>query len=210
VNERQSVTEIVAAPRRSATAPDLVRRWQAQTLGTRIHKAFEALKYGHAPAAAFEKPVEFVLQLEQPPVRELIACGHSEWGFQVQTSARVIEGQIDLWGKVDGRIYVVDYKSGSPQAKEEAFAQLQVYAWALRRFGHKEPIEMVVIYPLAEKYESREFTAALFAGWEREFSSAHSAGQDKLGAPLLDGGHGDAEAHVIDGGKLVGVREEGL
>jgi ATP-dependent helicase/nuclease subunit A len=169
--ERQSVTDLVASSKSSSKPEDLVRRWQAQSLGTRIHKALEALKYGHE-SAQFDEPVQFVLGLVDPPMREVIACGHTEWGFQVQAAARVIEGQIDLWAKHGGRVYVVDYKSGSPKGQEDAFTQLSIYSWALRRFGHLEPIDMIVIYPLGEKVARREFTGEMFAHWEKEFGKA--------------------------------------
>jgi ATP-dependent helicase/nuclease subunit A len=179
--ERRSVTDLI--DRRVDTAAvaarsgdgDLLRRWRAQTTGTRIHQALEALKYGHSPgeeAADMRAPVAYVVNLEEPPMRELIKRGHSEWGFQVSTPRGVIEGQIDLWARHDGRLYVIDYKSGSPSRKEEAFTQLEIYAWALRRFGHAEPAELVVIYPLAEKVERRPFKDESFRRWEAEFSGA--------------------------------------
>jgi ATP-dependent helicase/nuclease subunit A len=103
---------------------------------------------------------------------ELIKAGRVEWGFQVKAGQHVIEGQMDLWAEMDDKIYVVDYKTGSTRRIEDAFKQLSLYAWVLRRFGHKKPIEMVVLYPLHEKSEAREFSEDLFLFWESEFSRA--------------------------------------
>ena len=168
-SEHFSVSELVEAGKPPSTA-DLLKRWQAQAAGTRIHRALEALKYGGGENAESDPAVRFVMGLEDPPVREWIETGHVEWGFQVRTQSRVIEGQIDLWAEHDGKIYVVDYKSGSPQQKETAFRQLSLYAWALRKFGHDVPMQLVVIYPLAKKVEQREFTEDLFLAWENELS----------------------------------------
>ena len=119
--ERRSVTDLVGdavpvgTPNSTVDDPaQLVERWRAQTAGTRIHRALEALKFGRsADAPDFAEGLEYVLSLRTPPMRELIAVGQTEWGFQVQTPRRIIEGQIDLWAKHQGVLYVVDYKSGS-------------------------------------------------------------------------------------------------
>ncbi len=172
--ERQSVTELVTAkPSDFISREDLLKRWQAQNQGTRIHRALEALKYGSIRADE-DKSVTFVLEMTDPPMRELIHKGEAEWGFQVRTPSRVVEGQIDLWSKHDGTLYVIDYKSGSQAFKEAAFSQLQLYAWALRKFGHTEPAKLVVIYPLAGKFETRDFTEELFASWELKFSGTEA------------------------------------
>jgi len=162
IAEHISVSELVESARIS---DNLIQRWQAQTTGTQIHRALEALKYGGMSEE--NEAVSFVL--ENPMLREWIQSGFTEWGFKVRTPATVVEGQIDLWAKWQGKIYVVDYKSGSIRQQEAAFRQLSLYAWALRKFGHQEPIEMVVIYPLAKKIESREFKEDLFLAWENEF-----------------------------------------
>jgi ATP-dependent helicase/nuclease subunit A len=168
--ERLSVTELIEGDERQMDAADLLRRSEAQSAGTRIHRALEALKYGAGESGGEDDPaVRYVMELETPRVRDWIREGHPEWGFQVKTSSRVIEGQIDLWAKHDGTLYVVDYKSGSMKQKEAAFRQLGLYAWALRKFGHKEPAKLVVVYPLARKTEIRDFSESSFLSWEAEF-----------------------------------------
>ncbi|MBX3021720.1 MAG: UvrD-helicase domain-containing protein [Bdellovibrionales bacterium] len=174
-DERQSVTDLIAKPEAPSLQPrtkELLSRWEAQSAGTRLHRRLEALRYRAEDIPEDDEALNYVLGLETPPMSELVRSGQTEWGFQVQTFTGVIEGQIDLWGKHDGTIYIVDYKSGSPKRKEDAFTQLSIYAWALRRFGHTEPMQMVVIYPLAKNAEVRPFSEELFLRWENEFSGA--------------------------------------
>lgn len=171
-----SVTQLIEATKlgRTFKPTEALRRWQSQSIGLQIHRALEALKYGHSLAdelpADTKAAVDFVLGLANPPMPALIETGQVEWGFQVKTERGVIEGQIDLWGQAQQKIFIVDYKTGSDRAMDDAFRQLSLYAWALRRFGHKDPMEMVIIYPLKKKIESRSFSDDLFLGWEKEFS----------------------------------------
>lgn len=172
--ERHSVTDLVTVNSRKVKAEDLIKGWEARAIGTRIHRALEALKYGEDIPEDSREAAEYVLGIENPPMETLIHEGQVEWGFQVQTPTGVIEGQVDLWAKFDGKIYIVDYKSGSNKFKEAAFEQLGLYAWALRKFGHKEPVELLVIYPLSKKYEQRSFDENLFANWEMKFSGTQA------------------------------------
>jgi len=171
VKERQAVTDLVARQAQTFQGADELRRFEAQALGIRLHKHLEALKYGrHQHVSSQDQAaLQFVLNLQEPPMQAVLEQGQTEWGFVIERPKGVLEGQIDLWGKVDGRLYVVDYKSGSPGRLEEAFLQLGVYAWALRQFGHQEPVELAVIYPLVQKVERRAFTDELFDRWELEF-----------------------------------------
>ncbi len=196
--ERQAVTDLVAGGERAPKKDLLLVSYQARLAGQRIHKVLEGLKYRDEDWRQSEDPaVQYVLSLAEPPLEELIRHGHVEWGFQVQTPLRIVEGQIDLWGDWNGVIYVVDYKSGSPSKMKQAFDQLGLYAWALRKFGHRAPIELLVIYPLAQKTVKQKFDERLFADWERKFSGAETAGQDQLGGALLDRGHGDVEGDLV-------------
>lgn len=196
--ERQAVTDLIS---KSAPIPykkDLIlNNYQARAAGQRIHKVLESLKYNPDLDFSGDTSVEYVLSIQDPPMRELIRSGHVEWGFQVQTKQRIVEGQIDIWAKHGGAIYIADYKSGSPAKMKQAFDQLGLYAWALRKFGHKEPIELLVIYPLAQKTVKQKFDEKLFADWELKFSLAETARQDNLGGPLLDGGHGNIEGDFV-------------
>ncbi len=199
VIERQAVTDLVAGP--SAPIPykkDLVlNNFQARSAGQRIHKTLESLKYNPELGATGDPALDYVLSLQEPCLRDLIRAGQVEWGFQVKTPQRIVEGQIDIWGKLNGVIYIADYKSGSPAKMKQAFDQLGLYAWALRKFGHSEPIELLVIYPLAQKTVKQKFKEDLFRDWEVKFSLAETAGEHNLGAALLDGGHGHVESDLV-------------
>jgi ATP-dependent helicase/nuclease subunit A len=169
LKEKHSVTELLGTETIVAPVDDLLQRWEAQCRGTRIHKVMEALKYRGEWSGAADASVAYVTSIEDPPMTELIHKGFSEWGFQVLTQKGVIEGQIDLWAKHEGRLYIIDYKSGSTVFKESAFRQLELYAWALRRFGHHEPIELMVVYPLKKKFERRTLSDSVISRCEAEF-----------------------------------------
>ncbi|MNL71837.1 PD-(D/E)XK nuclease superfamily protein [compost metagenome] len=65
----------------------------------------------------------------------------------------LLQGQIDLWGIVDKTAWVVDYKTGSQRFSEVAFAQLEVYAQALKQMGYLKnaaDIKLAVVYPMDE------------------------------------------------------------
>jgi ATP-dependent helicase/nuclease subunit A len=138
-----------------------------------IHRVLETLRYGeqniNSSDAALKSAVDFVRGLKTPPMAEILKSGEAEWGFQVQSPGGLIEGQIDLWGEVDGTLWVVDYKSGSDKFKDKAFEQLSLYAWALSQFGHKSKIKLAVIYPVSQKLEVREFSKSSALHWEQKF-----------------------------------------
>ncbi len=188
---RQSVSQVLESLSSSPPtdfqprqADVVLQRWQAQSLGTEIHRVLQTLKY-RGPQAIEEIQVElegedgptqaavrYVLELKSPPLRQLIDQGEVEWGFQVLTANGLVEGQIDLWGKLDSKIYIVDYKTGSTAFEEKAFRQLTLYAWALRQFGHLEPIELVVIYPRTQQAVRRPLDMILLGQLENEVGRA--------------------------------------
>ncbi len=146
-------------------------RLQRAHQGILLHRLFELMNTSPQPglqsliedwfgdsAREVRKAVDFVLQLDQPPMRELIQEGHVEWGFHWRRATDILEGQIDLWGEIEGQCWVVDYKSGSPEFVEKAFAQLSIYAQALRAQGVSSPIQMAVIFPLHQKVSLRIFS----------------------------------------------------
>lgn len=156
-----------------SSQPNLVGDIQRAVFGTQVHRLLELLHVN--PKAPWRdlasgwfgerspeviQGVEWVQTLKEPDMRELLKVGQSEWGFQAKTAAGILEGQIDLWGILGGKIWVVDYKSGDPRYAEKAFAQLDIYAYALRRFGHRLPIELAVIYPFDRQVKQRPATPA--------------------------------------------------
>ena len=173
-----------------AGAP-LLRRIQVSSQGTAIHKLMEMLKY--RTREQVERLVQqwFPQQTEKvtkaiawmgaqtaPPIMRVISEGYVEWGFAFLENGLVVEGQIDLWGRcaegdARGEVWVIDYKTGSPENKEQAFRQLNLYALALHRAGEIQKgdrVRLAVIYPFIERIEVREaspeavIVAALWSG----------------------------------------------
>ena len=88
----------------------------------------------------------------------LISVGHVEYGFEVAQGLTVTRGQIDLWGKIENQVWIVDYKTGSTLYSEKAFQQLSIYAGALKkihRWNKDIRIELNVLYPLEKQVFSR-------------------------------------------------------
>jgi ATP-dependent helicase/nuclease subunit A len=167
---RQSATQLAAAFFVKDQNEQL-NLWESQRFGVKVHRALEGLRYGHTGTDRNTDPaVRFVVESEDPPLAKWIQKGHVEWGFQVRAAKGVVEGQVDLWFEDTDCIYIVDYKTGSPRRKDKAFEQLSLYAWALTKFGHKKPMQMIVVFPLAKVVERRDVTPQLLAGWEDVFS----------------------------------------
>lgn len=155
--------------RRRASEDTVVHDVARAIFGTQVHRLLELRQFdaqgswrqlarewfGERNAEVIQA-VEWVEALSEPPMATLLTKAQAEWGFQVRTNAGILEGQIDLWGEENGRIWLLDYKSGDPAYVEKAFAQLEIYAYALRRFGHRLPIELVVIYPFERQVHRRE------------------------------------------------------
>ncbi|WII72879.1 UvrD-helicase domain-containing protein [Bdellovibrio sp. 22V] len=160
-----SVTELVAPealtaetyePKASQLGKGLARAQQ----GTNAHRLFEALKYTPYEELLaiseedLKKPLEFLAKTQDIPLLEIIEKGHVEWGFALSYKNSLMQGQIDLWGIVDGTLWMVDYKTGSQRYSETAFRQLEAYAWALYRMkylANVQNIKLAVVYPMDEK-----------------------------------------------------------
>ncbi len=124
--------------------------------GVEIHRMFESLKYQDefvSAEPALKKAYSFVNQWQSGRILSWIRSGEVEWGFAVQFNNQVLQGQIDLWTTEKNQVLVVDYKTGSQDHLEKAFAQLEIYAWALQKMK-KVPkdffVKLVVVYPLDE------------------------------------------------------------
>jgi ATP-dependent helicase/nuclease subunit A len=144
---------------------ELEKSLRAPALGTKIHKLFEALKYdiNLNPKDWVEdknliEPIERTLIRNDPPLKKIILNGHVEWGFQALTQRGVIEGQIDLWGVVDGVLWVIDYKSGSDKYLDKAFKQLEIYAYFLMQSNNFAKANLGVVYPLTGNALTRTFS----------------------------------------------------
>lgn len=152
----------------SGTDPHVARRLKVASEGTAMHRLMELLKYPSQDRLGLLvrkwfpgqedrilAGIEFVRECRKPPLLELIARGAVEWGFSIIEDGALIEGQIDLWGRTDaGEVWIVDYKTGSPEFRRKAFDQMALYALALRKSGQAradEEIRLAAVYPFARE-----------------------------------------------------------
>jgi ATP-dependent helicase/nuclease subunit A len=172
VSRSTSVSDILDVGQTRGTAPAIpISAWvQISTNGVLVHRLMEMLKYRPSRAQLenlIEKwfpdqgekvwrAVNYVTSLSHPPLSEIIENGHVEWGFTLQESGWLMEGQIDLWGfDSQGRVWVIDYKTGSTEMHERAFQQMALYALALRKSGEvaeDQPIHLAAVYPFAKEF----------------------------------------------------------
>ncbi|MBC7458944.1 MAG: PD-(D/E)XK nuclease family protein, partial [Bdellovibrionaceae bacterium] len=128
--------------------------------GTDLHRLFEATKYLPRDqvldkATTDEKvALKWLLQLKEIPFQSILDQGYAEWGFGLKTQLGTIQGQIDLWGRIDHQVYILDYKTGSSIYSEKALSQLSRYAECLKKMNfikQGDQIQLVVLYPFEEK-----------------------------------------------------------
>jgi ATP-dependent helicase/nuclease subunit A len=160
---RLGVTEMLSQKDRQII--DIRSSSKRMSQGTKFHRLMELLSKGHnenwqdlvrlwfgPEAEAVEKAVEYVLSLESPPMRWLIEQGHAEWSYAYNQEGSIIEGQVDLWGESEEKIWIVDYKTGSIWGKEKAFSQLEQYAKAVQSYlSSKKPVLLAVLYPYSNE-----------------------------------------------------------
>ncbi|MNK72602.1 ATP-dependent helicase/nuclease subunit A [compost metagenome] len=127
--------------------------------GTEAHRLFESLKYSEFDELikisdeALKKPLRFIAASKEAPLKDIIEKGFVEWGFALSLNDALLQGQIDLWGQVGDTLWVVDYKTGSQRFSDSAFAQLEIYAWALYKMGYADTakqVSLAVVYPMDE------------------------------------------------------------
>lgn len=137
--------------------------------GSDLHRIFEAMKYrDHAELsrglpAEDRAAVEYLLAQKELDLPALLEHGHNEWGFGLQTPARFLQGQIDLWAELNDTVHVLDYKTGSPRYAAKAFDQLAVYTLALlqmKMIPENKKITHSVIYPVEKTLKQRHFQDA--------------------------------------------------
>ncbi len=126
--------------------------------GRLAHQVFESLKYNKEIAMDenTKKATEYIQNLKEIPMKEILKDGFAEWGFVLNSEGQSISGQIDLWGQVGDELWVIDYKTGSSFNSDVAFEQLARYAQALQSFitADKAPtkINLVALYPFEQKF----------------------------------------------------------
>ena len=127
--------------------------------GTEIHRLFEVLKFRpdfleEIEDDSFQKALRFLKNQKQIPFMKLLEVGFVEWGFCIKKENSYLQGQIDLWAEYEGTLWILDYKTGSPEYLEKAQQQLQAYASALKTIEPRYqtlPTQLVLIYPFEEK-----------------------------------------------------------
>lgn len=122
--------------------------------GTFTHKQMES--FGSARTIDILPPeLKLFISNSEIPFQRIIANGYVEWPFSLCDSDQVIEGQIDLWGRDDqNQIWIIDYKTGSPNFAAKAFEQMKLYAWCLlkmRLINENDSITLAVCYPFANR-----------------------------------------------------------
>ena len=99
--------------------------------------------------------LHWLLALREPNLAAILVSGEVEWSFTFLRGEYAIDGQIDLWGRdLEGRLWVVDYKTGSATYKDKALRQLKYYAEALVASGQAradETIYLTALYPFSKE-----------------------------------------------------------
>ncbi|MBX3032519.1 MAG: UvrD-helicase domain-containing protein [Bdellovibrionaceae bacterium] len=161
------------------TAQAATRGLRVAQRGTDAHRLFENLKFSSLEEvrdmtddASLREALQWLHGTTDAPFADLIREGHVEFGFAVRGRSFTLQGQIDLWGVVDGTLWIVDYKTGSREHVEKALDQMAIYAWALKHLRilrDDQPVRLVAVYPLDQSLRIRPFERAtdLSAEWSR-------------------------------------------
>ena len=141
---------------------------QGVELHTLLQRVACGLQIEHCSdvSSQMQEQVNYVQSLRLPPMSELLRTGHSEWGFSLKSPIYgLLSGQVDIWGRVGEKVWVVDYKSGASSSSfERDKLQLQIYALALRLYLKRETVFGALLYT-SEAHE------ALFDWSQKDFSS---------------------------------------
>lgn len=167
--QQTSVTQLLDSNAKLKFAGgNFLNKIRSSAHGTAVHKLMETLKYYKSPEQTRKlienwfpdksdevlKAVNWMTTLKEPAIKDLIDQGEVEWSFAFKQSGKLIEGQVDLWGKMGSTTWIVDYKTGSPEQFEKAFSQMELYSLALRKAGvvsSNEEIKIAAVYPFSEK-----------------------------------------------------------
>ncbi len=174
---RYSVSDLLNAKNKdSSNSMDKLALYRSAVQGNEMHQRFEDLKYQDDFKGL--DIYKNVFASETLPLSELIQVGEVEWGFAYKNQFGVFEGKIDLWGIVEGELWLVDYKSGSDAYQESAFFQLQAYSLVVRKYVKKEKAKLAVVYPKSGKILVRE--ALPLGDVENQLSSSASSLAENL------------------------------
>ncbi len=152
-------------------------RSNSQAVGVQVHAAFERLQHWSAKECAvwlrdlagisvanqWLGCVESLFKRKDFPYSKLLKQGFAEWGF---LHKKYGAGRIDLWGEVDGCLWVVDYKTGhalqthAQKHLVKHINQLKTYALALRGCGDQyvasQKTRLALVYMEASRLHTEE------------------------------------------------------
>ncbi len=167
-NATESITEMLdkkTSDKNSSKLSDyFLQNLNKAKTGTDLHKLFEALKYNSLTEVLAitsdknKKYLKYLLEQKDVPLEQIFETGYTEWGFGLRYNQKLIQGQIDIWGKIQNTVYILDYKTGSSEHLEKAYLQLGFYAACLNEMKlikADETIILGVIYPAEEKVFKR-------------------------------------------------------
>ncbi|MCB9072942.1 MAG: UvrD-helicase domain-containing protein [Bdellovibrionaceae bacterium] len=125
---------------------EVLTRAEEVNVAQTIHHFFA----DHSDEAA--QALNYVLQLKEPPMTELLKVGRAEWSFVSIEEGSSIEGQVDLWGIVNNTLWIVDYKSGEYIDQSKLSAQIVNYSVAVKKYlKWTGPVEMALVFPFLQK-----------------------------------------------------------
>lgn len=131
-------------------------------LGTYLHRVFESLALSQEEVKVdekWQKTVQYLLNLNSPPMKKILENGFPEWGFAVKMDDYLLQGTIDLWADLDDAVYILDYKTGSSQYSDSALEQMRIYSDALKKMRVIDPHKKIILaalYPLEQRVVVRE------------------------------------------------------
>jgi ATP-dependent exoDNAse (exonuclease V) beta subunit len=148
----------------------------AAARGTRLHRVFEMAKPDRTRSAEENRELlakeivrwfvgeeqnearealHWLLALNEPELGAVLLAGEVEWSFTYVRGAYAVDGQIDLWGRdSQGRLWIIDYKTGDSSYREKALRQLKYYAEALVAGGRAkagETASLCALYPFSKE-----------------------------------------------------------
>lgn len=160
---RKSVTAVLdsqkseqTGPRKKVSSHQIEALKKAQ-LGTFLHRLFESLAHEinlDQIDPQWKSSLDFLIHLQDPPMKQILKIGHPEWGFAVQMDDYVLQGAIDLWAELPDAVYILDYKTGSTEYVDSAMEQMKIYSSALKKMRAVSPHKvhkLVALYPLEQR-----------------------------------------------------------
>ncbi len=127
--------------------------------------------------------IEQTLNILVPPMGELLKTGFTEWGFTFKNAGQYYSGRIDIWGEVDGKVWIVDYKSAlkiTSQLKEKVHSQLEFYALAVHKSGVPwNKINLAVLLPQSGQVEVLPLRSVSFVSADLSYRNLDRLIQDQ-------------------------------